>query len=726
VRAAGEEELEELQSDGKRVFGFTPGKVKEFDAEQELDLTPEAPPLKFTARSRHSAVGEEAFRIVYQPPTATIGAVRPADEGRVYSKEVTLHVELAPPDDKKDYEAEAEVLVKDQSQSRRRLDPGSRDFEAKLTLEPGLNAILVRLRNKWGASAERDLKLTYKRPPRVTAFDAPRTTEKAALDLSAEALSPAELPPTEASINGVAFRGDRLKADLLDRAAGRWKLTLIGVGLKEGNNLLALTVANPDGLSTDDPGEKPATAEVRSAYHGPPPPLVRFLSFPDGGEYPVSSPALRLAFRVESELELKSAELRDDRDKVLYTAVPDDLKRRGLEGARDVRLTPGRPTTFRLVARNEGGIAEARVTLTAPERPAFVEILSLESFRTGKVYKPRSDAQGAVFDEVPEGRVRLRGRISWNDPDDERFRDRLTVQVYANGFRQLPVDAEPERPKQAERAFTATVLLTRETDNRIVVELLDAKQGDGQRDTCLVRHCPDWIRGRRLHLVAVGIGETDGPALERRALEAINARKGPDGRLQAPPFEEVPAVDVLVGGVSKGQLIRRLLEVKRRIQAAAAAEERGPVLGEVVLLYYQGREAVKDGKRYLLTADSKDDADLERTGVTPREIVELFDDARGAQVVMLDVEHARLARGAPEDPEGAGAFKGTRLGVFYSFWDKAPDERLLALLKRGWPQATTLESLGQQVDALRQRLAPQLQFVPLPGDLAWLEFGGKR
>jgi hypothetical protein len=75
------------------------------------------------------------------------------------------------------------------------------------------------------------------------------------------------------------------------------------------------------------------------------------------------------------------------------------------------------------------------------------------------------------------------------------------------------------------------------------------------------------------------------------------------------------------------------------------------------------------------------------------------------------------------------AFEGTRVGVFHSFWsgDKAPATRLLPLLQQSWSKANNLDTLAKQIDGLRRDQAPQLTFFRyLPGELAQLEFGGKR
>jgi hypothetical protein len=387
------------------------------------------------------------------------------------------------------------------------------------------------------------------------------------------------------------------------------------------------------------------------------------------------------------------------------------------------------------VALNDGGESQARLTLHLVPRPPRVVVEELRSPRTGRAYRPvpgQNDGQGrAVIDEVvTEGRVELHGRIYWSDRNDERFRHKIAVRVSANEFQQLPVTAQPPEPGAMETTFTATVLLTREKHNVIEIDLPEVPKAGGQRNACVVRHCAKPIQGRRLHLVVVGIGEKNGQALMDRALAAIGAKnkkvEGAKEQWQAPPaFETVVPYEPLVGDVWQDTVFETLRLVKRRIQDAAAEAGKDVLLGEVVLLYYQGQEIITPKGHFLLTDQSTSDTNPERSGVSCEKIVELFSDTPGAQVVMLDMKH----QPGVEARAPAAAFKGTRVGLLHSYWpgEKMPATRLLGLVQQGWGDASTLGNLAQQVEALGQRLAPQLRFDKnMPAELALLEFGGKR
>ncbi len=590
----------------------------------------------------------------------------------------------------------------------------------------------MQLSNEWGEGLPRELQLNYLRPPRIVKFAPPAKSDHPMLDLEAQVESPPELTPCEARLNGALnhdalYHGDRLKVNF-DPKTGLWNVVLRDVVLAEGDNPLTLTVANKDGDSREA-----AHGQTTVAVPPPPPPVVRFPDFPrDGEDYTVWAPRQMLAFTATAQAPLERVEVLGENDVVLYTAVlkPDA---RTVADKVEVSLRHGGATTFRLRATDQkGGESIATVTLQLPEAPAYVVIDELRSLKpNGPTFRPLSehnDARGrAVFDEVAEGQVQLRGRIVWTNPDDEQFRKPFNVRVYANGFQQIPTETKPPAPGQAECTFTATVLLTRLTDNVIEVDLPGVPLADGQRNACVVRHCKNPVRGRRLHLIMVGIGEKNGQALKERALAAIGAQDvpGAPGQFQAAAFERVVAHDALVGGVSKGQVLAFLERVKLQIQAGTSVEH-DSVINDVVLIYYQGKEESTPKGLFLLSDDSGGDADLRRTAVSCDEILGRFSDAPGAQVVMLDAQ--RVAAADADGKDGTEVFKGSRIGVFHTSWSgaDAPASRLLGLVQAGWSKASTLGDLAARVDDLRRQLAPKMRFTPtLPDQLAQLDIAGK-
>ena len=239
--------------------------------------------MSYAAKSAHSPEGPGIVRLLYRPPVAQIKDVQPRDQTKVDEQEVSLHVELTPPDDDEPYTAE--VFVKGVSQGTKDLAANSKEWRPKVKLQRGPNEIVIRLSNRWGAEATwGPFQLRYVQPPRIVNFDPPKNVDHAVLDLIADVESPADLPPREARLNDLLFRNDRgkddqLQVDLVNGAKGLWKLTLHNVALNQGDNNLSLTVANED-----DVCGKPATAMIHFSKPVAPP-VVGFTDFKGGEQH---------------------------------------------------------------------------------------------------------------------------------------------------------------------------------------------------------------------------------------------------------------------------------------------------------------------------------------------------------------------------------------------------------------------------------------------------------
>ncbi|HVS37738.1 MAG TPA: WD40 repeat domain-containing protein, partial [Gemmataceae bacterium] len=436
-RVEGPENLEDVTGrDGKTLPSFTAGTAKTFAFEDKIDLKPGPQDVEYAARTKDSPAAKATMSFDYQPPTARIHSVTPADQSDVLEKEIPFRADLDLPDDPQPFDAE--VRVNDRPQRGVTLNAKRDLLTGKITLDPGLNRITVRLFNQWGASAVHELHVTYRRPPRIATFQPPAKVEGALVDLQTDVVSPADLKPTEARLNDVPFRDDRLKADF-DPKTGHWTLTLRGVVLKEGKNVLSLIAANADGPSP------PAAAEVEFTKPPPPKPIVKFRDYRDGAYDAAAPREVVLTFSAEAAdpanpmIPLERVELWEGNAVRWQAALrPGDLK---VEHAETVKLQPATPTTFRLIAVNAaGGQSTASITLQTPQPPAYVVIDRLESLDPGgKRFPPdRIDDQGAVFNEVPEGALRLQGRIIWNGAADGLDRTAVGLRVYANGFQQVP------------------------------------------------------------------------------------------------------------------------------------------------------------------------------------------------------------------------------------------------------------------------------------------------
>src|SRR5262249_26549876 len=149
-------------------------------------------------------------------------------------------------------------------------------------------------------------------------------------------------------------------------------------------------------------------------------------------------------------------------------------------------------------------------------------------------------------------------------------------------------------------------------------------------------------------LLVVGIGQPDGKALVEQAWSALGIKSDPSNpeKLSAPGFEEVHLYGPLVRDVGRGDVFRKLGEVRTRIEFATTRP--GQSRNDLVMLYYQGEERFTKEGHFFLTDDSKYLA-LKDSGVDLDRVTRLLADTRGAQLVLLDV--ARVAAARPEDED---------------------------------------------------------------------------
>src|SRR5262249_42760374 len=139
--------------------------------------------------------------------------------------------------------------------------------------------------------------------------------------------------------------------------------------------------------------------------------------------------------------------------------------------------------TLRVVAANDGGEQDAALIVNFPFQPVRLVIDSLSPVGSGDKPVPAAGLPGGsvTFPELPHGRVRLRGHVTWDEQDDARLKQTKIVRVFVNGFQQLPVRLEPGTGESRERAFRTDVLLNQAVDNRIEIALQGLEQDAASR-----------------------------------------------------------------------------------------------------------------------------------------------------------------------------------------------------------------------------------------------------
>ena len=371
-----------------------------------------------------------------------------------------------------------------------------------------------------------------------------------------------------------------------------------------------------------------------------------------------------------------------------------------------VKLVSG-PNDLRVEAVNDGGLQEASVTLTCVYRPVRVVVERLESKTApGQFFTPEKepDARGrTIFRTVPEGKVRLHGRIEWVNDQDQLLGGSARLRVFVNGFQQIPVTLQPAAPGAKSRTFQADILFSRAVDNLIDIDLPDLSVDADHAHQCVVQTCTRPFQGQRLHLLVVGIGQDDTKKLLDGALKALQARPLPrkPGLYTAPPaFQEIVVYGPLVQDVSPGDVFHKLNDIRKRIETSDVRDPKAQ-FNDVVLLYYQGGERITREGHFFLTDETQYDSNLQRSAVSCDRIARFFGDTEGAQLLLLDTVRPDRPAGPVEDrvdhwPDDAHA------GVLRYAWLSAgrvpADARLLTALEDGWPRAASLGVLTGELE----------------------------
>ena len=201
----------------------------------------------------------------------------------------------------------------------------------------------------------------------------------------------------------------------------------------------------------------------------------------------------------------------------------------------DVELRPG---INRLRGRGDQRWrrAVAPVTLSYVHRPVQVVIDRLEILRqAGRPARsifPEMRAGRLIFKDVmPEGNVRLYGHVKWSDVADKRFEQTQNVQVWVNGFQQVPSQLQASRERSGLKFFDTLIVLNRRKDNTIEIGLPGLEHEASSRLDFLVDCAKPELR-QRLHLVVIGVNTTDGEALVDQALDAMKAKRLTSGEIR--------------------------------------------------------------------------------------------------------------------------------------------------------------------------------------------------
>jgi hypothetical protein len=307
-----------------------------------------------------------------------------------------------------------------------------------------------------------------------------------------------------------------------------------------------------------------------------------------------------------------------------------------------------------------------------------------------------------AFPEAAESRGSLQGRVLWDEADDERLQKTGIVRVFVNGFQQLPAILKPAAAGVRERAFQADILLNRKDENQVVLTLPDLVQDTASR-TRFTISCRHPEKAQRLHLVAVSLQEKDREHLKQKLLEALQCSTGANGEPQLPTFESVHILPPLTGYYVNGPSVYEKL---RRIQAEVnGLVKAGSPPMDLVVFYYQGREAINAQGTFYLPGGSRPDEPADAASLSCDDLVSLFSRTPGAHILLFDVDRGRsLADGARDLIAGwednYGDFKHNITALRYAWLgqsEHAKTVHLLEGLRQAIPQASRLIEVANQL-----------------------------
>jgi WD40 repeat protein len=623
------------------LAGFERGR-KELDVREEIPLQPGAQTVHFHARTDTSDEADTVVTLDYQPPVPTARITAPADSLEEYGEEetkaVTLTARLDLPEPLQRFRTTLLVEGKEPARPPRlQVDEKAGTVTAVVALHPGTNRLQVRCSNEWGAVSTSEVaEVRYLRPPHVVKLTAPKESKEPVITLEAQvrSLLPLLAESVKVEVNG---KDRRVMATVPAEqpAPGTWTVRVKGVTLEAAErggateNAVRFRLANAEG-ECREPGA--ATVVYRPEQ---PPPQVTILE--PHQDTTVTAPEVKIRFRVQSASPLRQVQAgRDGGTPVRVDTSGAKLQAKGsheLTAEAVISLRPG-DNSVRVAATNAGGAERSQaVQVTYVYRPVRLLLDELgPADRQGPTTAPEELPGGRLrFAAATSARVRLRGRVVWDGTGDPRLGEARSVRVYVNGFQQLPRVLRPAAGNGRERRFEVELVLTRDRDNEVELALPGLAVGEDARARFTV-DCRKPDPAQRLHLLLVSPRQQDGAALRARFLDALGAT-GSAGQLRSPVFDPVTVYGPQVGFYARREYVNsELLKIQTAILELAAA---GQPSTDVVVVYYQGREAVK-AKGHFFEAGADDD----RLAISADDLAGFFGDTPGAHVLLLDVDRA--------------------------------------------------------------------------------------
>jgi WD40 repeat protein len=737
---SAEEPLQEAKRGQENLADFAANSGSKLKINELIELKEPGPQtIQLLAKTKNSPAARVSLTIDYQPDLPHLVLTTPAqgtlilDQGKGVP-EVVVEGRFTTPADPQPFQVQ--TLVNDKPLGDvQSLPANAQDFSAKFSPAPGDNRIQVRISRKKGpAEMAEVLEVRYQRPPRDIRFDiaeqlTSKPCSKPLVNLAARLHSelPLLAPSTRAEVNGRQITKVKLEAD----GKSDWRVNLDEVPLDTGKNEVRLWVSNAEGRC-----EKPGALDL--VYQPPArastPPEVEILEPMQDAK--VTIPQMTMRFRVNSGSALKRVTL--VREGKTTIREPLDLTKfaANAQGAIDIHekfdweLSPGE-NVLRVEAVNEGGEQQSSVVVNFLYTPVRLEVDGLApKSAPSQLIRPKllSNAR-MLFTAVPEARCLLQGRVLWDEAGDEQLKKASQVRLYVNGKRQKPILLRPAVGGERKRDFRAELQLTRTVDNLIEIELPDAAQESGNRNEFTL-NCGKPESAQAARLLIVSYDDKDKTELANRALQAMQAERVSKDGFRSPAFRTGRIYGPLSGAnATPDKVFTQLCIIKKQIDALA---QEGSA-NDVVVIYYEGKEAIRDDGHYFETGSTRYDPDLSRSAFTCSGLEHFLNEVMGAQILLLDVARDAMASAGLHGQDRDQIVKpavDTRVGVlrYLVATDLTRTPQLLTDMKQATSQKARLEEIDSFIaDYVKTYSSKPPTFDgEIPGPLKLLPFGSVR
>lgn len=719
-----------LEKERQPLKDFEAGRDSKLAVRELLTLKPGPQRVAVRAQATGGEPTEVSLLVDYRPALPAVVLVEPkADrvlvEGRDEAR-VQFVGRWEPLADSQPFESVV-LLNGKPLEVELKTDAAAQTVSGQVNLVGGDNTIAVQMTNAWGARfTSPAIHVSYLRPPRVVEISAVEKSDKPLVDVTFVVETDKERGVTAAEINGWEVPLEGSKREPAGADLERITVVARNVPLKEGINELRPLARNADGWSV-----LTKTAQIQLMVAPPSMAEIEWVEPRIDRTVETSKSPLRFVVRSASRIERvelhkggqRAAEI-DVSKQVEQPAIDGKPGGFQLEAISEVTLEP-RDNHLRALAVNAGGESTAEITVTYVRKPVEIVIDRIESVTGGATLAAQRQEGGHVRFSQPalEGSVWLHGRVRWPDAASRKENPVSVVQVWVNGFLQQPILLRPKQPNDLEWTWRARLRLNRGAENEVSVRLPDlVRSSDSRTDFRLACSKPD--ERQRLHLLVVGVGETDARQLESLALRAVRGKRASGDQISTPAFDK-GWIYLLSGYVNRGRITAQLERIQLRVGDPADAG------ADVVMVYYRGQETLDDaGQFYLLTSQSRFDPDMRASSVSGRDLSQRFANVPGAQLFLLDVER-RVALGADQNDRLRGIAWPTdrQMAALRYAWlssEAAPaDARLLLAVDNAVPRANRLGEIADEVardsERVTEKYGATFQYEPrVPDALRYL------